>query len=90
VAVTCVQAAANRSPLPPDAAGLLDQLDSPDAGPLQPLAAYLRRLATAEPDQLAGHLAHPPADLPEPLPQVFAQLRAAVQDAGLDEASFEK
>ena len=46
LAVACVQAAANNSPLPPEAAQLLDQLDSPDAGPLQPLAAYLRRLAT--------------------------------------------
>ncbi len=83
LAVTCVQAAANHSPLPSDAARLLEQLDSPDAGPLQSLAAYLRRLAAMPPHQLAQQLAQPPADLPDPFPPIFAQLQTAVQQADL-------
>jgi hypothetical protein len=60
-----------------------EQLDSPDAGPLQPLATYLRRLAATVPEQLLEQLAQPLADLPEPLPQIFAQLQQAVREAGL-------
>ena len=72
LAVACVQAGLSGTGLPSEA-----------AGPLQPLGHYLRRLATGPaPDTLAA-LATPPAGLPEPLPQLFAQLRdAAVCDAG--------
>ncbi|MCL4205449.1 MAG: tetratricopeptide repeat protein [Pirellulaceae bacterium] len=83
VAVMCVEAAANDSPPPPEVAGFLDDLDSSDAGPLQPLVAYLRRLGATPADQLAQQLDHPPADLPEPFPELFAQLRTAVREAGL-------
>ena len=81
LAVVCVQAAVNESPLPPDAQQLLSQMDSPDAGPLEPLAAYLRRLSTAPPTDLVQLLSAPPPNLPDPLPNVIAQLKDAVREA---------
>lgn len=81
LALACVRAAANGEALPAEAEQLLAQLDAPEAGPLQPLAPWLRRLASAPAGELVNLLAAPPANLPEPLPDVFAQLRTAVQEA---------
>jgi hypothetical protein len=76
--VACVQRSAAGVPLPAGADGLLDQLDSPAAGPLAPLGRYLRRLATAAESDLPALLASPPPDLPAPLVALLAQLRAAL------------
>ncbi|WP_179137231.1 tetratricopeptide repeat protein [Candidatus Entotheonella palauensis] len=81
LAVACIQAGLNGSALSSDAESAVAQLDQSDAGPLQPLGSYLRRLATGPGDETRAALTMPPADLPEPLPQLFAQLHDAMREA---------
>ncbi len=81
LAVACVQAGLNGSALASDAETAVAQLEQSDAGPLQPLGSYLRRLATGPVDETRAALTMPPADLPEPLPQLFAQLHDAIREA---------
>jgi hypothetical protein len=52
------------------------------AGPLRLLGPYLRRVAAGPASDTVAALATPPAGLPNPLPQLIAQLRDAVRDAG--------
>lgn len=81
LAVACVQASLGGTGLPSEAESAVAQLESEDAGPLQPLGHYLRRLATGPADDTVAALATPPGDLPEPLPQLIARLRDAVRAA---------
>jgi tetratricopeptide (TPR) repeat protein len=81
LAVVCVQAALSGTGLPAEADSIVAQLESEDAGPLQPLGHYLRRLATGPASDTVAALATPPAGLPDPLPQLIAQLRDAVRAA---------
>jgi tetratricopeptide (TPR) repeat protein len=82
LAVACVQAGLGGTRLPAEAESAVAQLESEAAGPLQPLGRYLRHLATGPASDTVTALATPPADLPDPLPQLVAQLRDAVRDAG--------
>jgi tetratricopeptide (TPR) repeat protein len=81
LAVACVQSGLGGIGLPSEAESAIAQLESEDAGPLQPLGYYLRRLATGPASDTVAALATPPAGLPEPLPQLIAQLRDAVRTA---------
>lgn len=81
LAVACVQAGLGGLGLPSNAESAVAQLESDHAGPLQPLGHYLRRLATGPTSDTVAALATPPAGLPDPLPQLIAQLRNAVRDA---------
>ncbi len=81
LAVACIQAGLNGSALSSDAESAVAQLQQSDAGPLPSLGPYLRRLTTGPADETLAALASPPADLPPPLPQRFAQLRDAVREA---------
>ena len=80
--MVCVQAGLGGTGLPSEAESAVAQLESEDAGPLQPLGRYLRRLATGPASDTVAALATPPAGLPDPLLQLIAQLRDAVRDAG--------
>ncbi len=82
LAVACLQASLGGTGLPSEVESTVAQLTSQDAGPLQSLGHYLRRLATGPAHATAAALEAPPGDLPEPLPQVFAKLRDAVREAG--------
>lgn len=82
LAVACIQAGLGGTGLPSEAESAVAQLESEDAGPLQPLGHYLRRLATGPASDTVAALATPPAGLPEPLLQLIARLRDAVRDAG--------
>jgi tetratricopeptide (TPR) repeat protein len=81
LAVVCVQAGLNGTELPSEVESTVAQLESEAAGPLQPLGHYLRRLATGPASDTVAALATPPARLPDPLPQLIAQLRDAVRSA---------
>jgi hypothetical protein len=81
--VVCVQAGLGGTGLPSEAESAVAQLESDAAGPLPPLGRYLRRLATGPAGDTVAVLATPPAGLPDPLPQLSAQLRDAVRDAGV-------
>ena len=81
LAVACVQAGLGGTGLPSEAESAVAQLESEAAGPLQPLGHYLRRLATGPASDTVAALATPPAGLPDPLPQLIAQLRDAVREA---------
>jgi hypothetical protein len=81
LAVACIQAGLSGIGLPSDAETAVAQLESEDAGPLQPLGHYLRRLATGPASDTVAALATPPVGLPDPLPQFIAQLRDAVREA---------
>jgi tetratricopeptide (TPR) repeat protein len=81
LAVACVQAGLGGTGLPSEAESALAQLESADAGPLQLLGRYLRRLATGPASDTVAALATPPAGLPEPLSQFIAQLRDTVRAA---------
>jgi len=81
LAVVCVQAGLSGTGLPSDAESPVAQLASEDAGPLQPLGHYLRRLATGPASETVTALATPPPGLPDPLPQLIAKLRDAVRAA---------
>jgi len=76
--IGCVQSAAVGVPLPAQLAGLLDQLDNPDAGDLAPLGAWFRQLAATPEDELLRQLNSPPPELPEPLATVVDQLKDAL------------
>jgi hypothetical protein len=79
--VDCVQAGLSSTVVPSKAGSIVAQLESEDAGPLQPLGGYLRRLATGPASDAVVALAIPPAGMPEPLPQLIARLRDAVREA---------
>lgn len=81
LAVACIQAGLSGAALSSDAESAVAQLEQSDADPLQPLGLYLRRLATGPASETRAALTTPPADMPQPLPQVFAQLHAAVREA---------
>ena len=72
--VASVQAALGDK-LPREADEVLKQMDSPDAGPLQPLATWLRRIATASEEELRSLLDLPPPDLPQGVQGVLEQIR---------------
>ena len=72
--VACVQAALGAA-LSHEADEMLQQMDDPDAGPLQPLAAWLRQIATASEDKLSPLLTAPPPDLPESVRKVLEQIQ---------------
>ena len=76
LAEACVQAGLGGAGLPSEAD--VTWLESEDAGRLQPLSRYLRRLATGPASDTVAALATPPAGLPDRLPQPFATLRDAV------------
>ena len=82
LAIACLQAGLGGTAPAAEAESALAQLESADAGPLQPVGRYLRRLAAGPPDQTLAALAAPPDDLPQPLPELFAQLLQAAQQAG--------
>ena len=81
LAVACVQAGLGGTGLPSEAESAIAQLESEHADPLQPLGPYLRRLATGPASDTVAALATPPAGLPDPIPQLIAQLRDAVRAA---------
>jgi tetratricopeptide (TPR) repeat protein len=81
LAAACVQAGLGGTGLPSEAESAVAQLESDTAGPLQPLGHYLRRLATGPASDTGAALATPPTGLPDPLPQLIAQLRDAVRAA---------
>ena len=81
LAVVCVQAGLSGTGLPSEAESAMAQLESEAAGPLQPLGHYLRRFATGPASDTVAALATPPTGLPDPLPQLIAQLRDAVRAA---------
>jgi tetratricopeptide (TPR) repeat protein len=81
LAVACVQAGLGGPGLPSEAESALAQLELAADGPLQPLGRYLRRLATGPASDTIAALATPPAGLPDPLPQLIAQLRDTVHTA---------
>lgn len=76
--VGCVQSAATGMPLPQPLAGLLDQLDNPDAGDLAPLGAWFRQLTTTPEPELLRQLNSPPPELPAPLAAIVDQLKDAL------------
>lgn len=76
-----MQAGLGGTGFPSDAESAVAQLISESAGPSQLLDLYLRRLATGPTSDTVAALATPPAGLPDPLPQLIAQLRNAVRDA---------
>jgi hypothetical protein len=79
LAVACVQAGLGGTRLPSEAKSAVVQLESEHAGLLQPRGRYLRRLATGPASDTMVVLAIPPADLPEPLPQLVARLHDVVR-----------
>ena len=79
--MTCVQAGLDSTGLPAEAESAVVQLESDATGPLQPLGHYLRRFATGPASDTVAALATPPTGLPDPLPQLIAQLRDAVRAA---------
>lgn len=82
LAVACVQAGLGGTGLPSDAESIVARLESEAAGPWQSLGRYLRRLATGPANDTVAALATPPASLPDPLPQLIAELHDAAPEAG--------
>jgi hypothetical protein len=78
----CVRAGLGGTALPSEAESAVAQLESEDAGPLQPLGHYLRRLATGPASETVAALATPPASLPDPPPQLIPKIRETVREAG--------
>ena len=82
LAVACVQAGLGGIGLPSEVESAVAQLESENAGPLQPLGRYLRRLAIGPPSETVAALATPPPGLPDPLPHLIAKILDAARGAG--------
>jgi tetratricopeptide (TPR) repeat protein len=82
LAAACVRAGLGGTELSSEAEATVAQVESDAAGLLQPLGHYLRRLASGPASETIVALATPPADLAQPLSQIFAKLHQAACEAG--------
>ena len=75
VAILYIQAGIIGTAIPPEVEAKFWDMNWENTGPFKPLGDYLLRLATGPASETVAALENPPADLPRPLPQLFAQLR---------------